>query len=748
MGAYLYRVGVVMAVVGTLGAAGVAPAASIFDFRYGTMTSGGAAIGTIPTWTLLFHFADEPPDQTNAAWVEKLFGPAYPNVSDYFWTQSGHLLRFTNGAVIGPASPVDDPDTVLREDLRWDSENLTNPRILYFGMRTRTGRYISALGNGGGGVDAHGLSLGSRENFALVAASTRDGELYSGDVVAIKTGGGYFLRTFGVAVLAEGVGYAATDRRFVVTKVSGAPGPQIYNGDVFALRSLSTSKYVRAIGGGGGSVVVDLDAPSVDSHFTLEKHARDDIRLTRQVFDRLVASGVDFAARDLNRDGVVTGNEFRLWVVEMQTARAEWGQMRNPAGRFRPTGATVDVDCLQSYVGEDWYRHTLAHEMMHQFGAIDLYGHDSSRSAALTLMSGEYDTLQYLDPWHRLRLGWLGARIYEMGGTPFTQVLRMPESQIPSVLSERSPVLLYDPARYDVASRSGEFFMVEFRNQVSPVARYDRGGVFASAPGLALWQVKTDAAGNLVQLPAEGGASGVDASCQHLAPPAYARGDRDLWTDAHGTIQPRYVDGAPANVKIRVAPSVQPAHEDILVCVTSGSAPDARCPPCIGRTAVERSSLRLDRLLGFAGDETLAWKGRFPVSLSEPLAPHVKGVRIVLEGKDSWSTNVPRAFLDVTVPSGAYDPVTGTGWTVNKSKTVWTYRSAANGISKVWIKWVPALGAVRFAVIAKNLTLDPEGPPFWASLILDPPYADNAQCGEAEIELETCVSTRNAMTCH
>jgi hypothetical protein len=149
---------------------------------------------------------------------------------------------------------------------------------------------------------------------------------------------------------------------------------------------------------------------------------------------------------------------------------------------------------------------SITHELSHSLGTVDLYA-NNCRSSGLTLMSctifaTDDDRRTYhLDPWHKMRLGWLRPRIFTLGSGGVATVAA---SQINS---PNTPVILHDPAK-----GTSEYFLVEFRNNQIAGADHDIhiGDLSQPTPitgannGMAIWHI---AAGN---------------------PPAYHEGAPDL----------------------------------------------------------------------------------------------------------------------------------------------------------------------------------------------------------------------------
>ncbi|HUE31096.1 MAG TPA: hypothetical protein VMR79_09475 [Verrucomicrobiae bacterium] len=143
--------------------------------------------------------------------------------------------------------------------------------------------------------------------------------------------------------------------------------------------------------------------------------------------------------------------------------------------------------------------------------------------------------------------------------------------------------------------------------------------------------------------------------------------------------------------------------------------------PCTG-AAIVGGKLTLGKLGAPAGDDTLAFKGRMTVPVAPAIDPVTTGVRVLVEG-----------VLDATIPGGAFDPATGTGWKMKKNG-VFTYRNGQGGIlgiMKVALKVSSKTpGLVQFAVRGKggSYIVDPTHLPRQATLILD---AAAGQCGDA-----------------
>jgi M6 family metalloprotease-like protein len=205
-------------------------------------------------------------------------------------------------------------------------------------------------------------------------------------------------------------------------------------------------------------------------------------------------TGYDFAQWDTNKDGSITQDELSIIVMGNNAHDAAgtstFGANRPiggvgmnwavPGQNVTLKGQIASLDHHASFL-------TIAHELSHSFGTLDLYGANCF-SEGLSLMSctifaGNDDRRTFhLDPWHKMQLGWLRPRIFTLaaGG-----VATIAGSQI---LSPDTPLILYDPAK-----GTSEYFMVEFRsNRVSTGFDHDANvtdqGTIAVS-GMAIWHV-------------------------------------------------------------------------------------------------------------------------------------------------------------------------------------------------------------------------------------------------------------------
>ncbi len=196
---------------------------------------------------------------------------------------------------------------------------------------------------------------------------------------------------------------------------------------------------------------------------------------------------VDFAAFDVNRDRVLTPDELGIVIVFPATrpsgyTRAVVGrQYPPPNGQCTSSPETLPHDPLvvdgvtlteaaEFYAGTDPSVSVPAHELSHLLlGTLDMYGDFSSRAGIYSLMD-ESHSGTHLDPFHKLKLGWVNPQIIFRSGT----------YSLRAVQGSHDVWVLMDPAR-----GTDEYFIIE--NRWRKPNSYD--AVLPDDGGLAVWHV-------------------------------------------------------------------------------------------------------------------------------------------------------------------------------------------------------------------------------------------------------------------
>ena len=245
------------------------------------------------------------------------------------------------------------------------------------------------------------------------------------------------------------------------------------------------------------------------THFQLSSTTAQ--RLTPLILEA-ARKGFDFSRYDRNRDGRVAASELGLLIIDNLSAGSGQTVPTESCTKVPVPGSKkrIDVCTGGSYVGHDANISTIAHELSHLLGTIDIYG-TTCLSQGLSLMTctgyvgalpnPKPDQTFLLDPWHRSRLGWLKPRIYSL--TDAGSTLLRESSELYGESYNGGPIILYDPRK-----GTQEYFILEYRGrQGSTRVRGSTSsigyGYDADAPedGVAVWHVKTDAAGNLISIP-------------------------------------------------------------------------------------------------------------------------------------------------------------------------------------------------------------------------------------------------------
>ena len=182
--------------------------------------------------------------------------------------------------------------------------------------------------------------------------------------------------------------------------------------------------------------------------------------------------GFEFKNYDTNHDGIVETSELALLGISSVYRAA--GQTFPVDQVIFPGDASrqVRVALKWSFVGDNDTLTTMAHELCHgACGMVDLYG-SHCRGIGLTLASCTSSEttptdLVHLDPWHKIRMGWVRPLIYDIKEFPAGAAIRPPQS------GAARPVILYDSSR-----GTHEFHILEHRN-----GRLSNGTQTWTAPG-------------------------------------------------------------------------------------------------------------------------------------------------------------------------------------------------------------------------------------------------------------------------
>jgi M6 family metalloprotease-like protein len=299
-------------------------------------------------------------------------------------------------------------------------------------------------------------------------------------------------------------------------------------------------------------------ADSAKPHCEDEKHIADVIHL-------LEDAGFDFQRLDKNQDNVISREELAIVAIANNDEPGATRSGPDPSGCTTLNRSPLRVCAQVVLIREQMDFETLAHELSHQaLGTVDLYAEDyACFSYGLTLMSctigpSDSKTTVYLDPWHRMKSGWLfpndlGFGNYELGDEAWTNVWG----------DQSQPAFVRNP------SNAHEFFLFEYRCGRG----YDRN---VADCGLVVWHVKEDENGNAFK-----GVDGkeTEGHAIYVVSPDNDRGGTRAWNAGDGKFQLRWSDGTPLPRSFWVeAPRQQSASSVVL---NWRPAPADNQPPAI-----------------------------------------------------------------------------------------------------------------------------------------------------------------------
>lgn len=464
----------------------------------------GALHGTRPVLLLMVGFEDEPlsyrPDEVDglvfsdpagnaAAHLEEMSNGRFGIASGAQFSITHHLGAFSptyvqhQRALHARTGDHVQPFVTIVRDVDTDGDGDTD------GVR-----YLHDAGTNVR-VDASPSSPSVRlRHISWFVADLNGGLLRSGDEVALRTSDGDWLSFEPAGAQTRFGGDRPPDHGvFIASRLSAEPGgdePHRY-GDGFELRTREgelvtyDADGVLALGGSGQSVL------------RWEKSARFAPFTAYSALQDVVASGVDLASVfDEDENGRIEADEM---AVVMVTAAQPDGPLQDVGGARRQLD-TLNVAGGVSIrprgfvtVPEHTALATLTHELTHLVGNTeDVYGAcgpngNMSLMSATIVLSPDNRHRYHLDPWHKLRMGWVDPIVREMGSSLHTEIVQAASE------AEERPILIYDPDDYDLQERTGEFYLVEYRRPTG----YDANVL---DEGIAVWHVGVEPSGRLQRI--------------------------------------------------------------------------------------------------------------------------------------------------------------------------------------------------------------------------------------------------------
>jgi M6 family metalloprotease-like protein len=186
----------------------------------------------------------------------------------------------------------------------------------------------------------------------------------------------------------------------------------------------------------------------------------------------------DFKKYDIDNDKNLSPEELTILVVIPQNDA--FGTQRTAVGKEWPKKEPLTVDgveihtVIEAYIGSPPSLGLVAHELAHiLLNAADMYfpGFFPYAAGPYSLMDQAPTNPPHLDPFHKLRLGWIVPKVITSSGW----------HEIPDVETHREVLILHDPVR-----GGKEYYMIENR---WPGNSYDS---YLPDSGLAVWHIIED----------------------------------------------------------------------------------------------------------------------------------------------------------------------------------------------------------------------------------------------------------------
>jgi M6 family metalloprotease-like protein len=254
----------------------------------------------------------------------------------------------------------------------------------------------------------------------------------------------------------------------------------------------------------------------------------------------------NFADYDRNKDGVLTTDELAVLLIYNRWNIDAWTRwsFRNT---FERPNLIVDLGGVVG-VGEEVGFASINHEIMHSLG-IDFEMYESGFHQNLTIMGATLypgaDDRQTFHPdaWLKMQFGWVEPKVYSLA-VPGSAVLLA--QQLPPTATRHGSVILHDPAK-----GTREFFLLEYRNPRAAGGSYDAS---VSSAGVAIWHVIHGNNKWVTRVPVDGAPKATVTSLFNRGAPNWRQGGNQLYTDKHGTIVCKWLDGSDSGVRLHIGP--------------------------------------------------------------------------------------------------------------------------------------------------------------------------------------------------
>ncbi|OFZ52068.1 MAG: hypothetical protein A2381_06055 [Bdellovibrionales bacterium RIFOXYB1_FULL_37_110] len=256
------------------------------------------------------------------------------------------------------------------------------------------------------------------------------------------------------------------------------------------------------------------------------------------------ASGTDFSSFDSNQDQIITNDELTVVLLD------NWTEVAGVS-----TSTCDDVSCISldgyrlevkvALAGHRASFMTIAHEMTHTLGGLDLYGALVNHNNDLTTMdatviANNLDNMDsyHLDPWHKMAFGWITPKVYDLNTARSLRLFA------PANWKKYDSVILYDANHGE-----HEFFMVEYRTKLLYQNQASLDEAVASN-GLVIWRInlKSDLMPDWYPITDKAG----DYAIFALAYPDLAKGKNTAWPVLSLTSSLTWEDGISSPFRVNI----------------------------------------------------------------------------------------------------------------------------------------------------------------------------------------------------
>lgn len=445
-------------------------------------------LGERPLLTIMLEWTDLKfqPEHTPAFYRKKYFGDGFPAVTPNYFGRGGFfdqnsngLFRFTNAGIIGPLTYPDNPASPGNE-ASWDCFQDTPASCIYsdgipvrdfavaISLAYQNGFNFSTFDRNRNGT----ITVDELTVLVIVANSRGEDHLTTSNPAwAGRPGGqnGYysFVRLEGY-IYPPGSPPSTTSRTVQMHQwyswnrddnfVTTDPRWGGRSGDIRSVHY----RYGRSEG-----YVFSPDAPAPTGTIPLyswySPSRRDNFMTSDPAWAGRIGDARTPDYRLFRKEGYIFPPDapqppgtipFYSWYADI----GDDGGVTRPTSPGRVPAGSVSVEVDASSVGEYTNADTTIHEVFHTLGAADVYG-ASCNNTGYTIMacpvgfSEGLDTL-HIDPYHKMKLGWLKPQIRTVTGRGIASLAGagLPGPDI------NKAILVYDPAR-----GKREYFLLEHR---------------------------------------------------------------------------------------------------------------------------------------------------------------------------------------------------------------------------------------------------------------------------------------------